>query len=546
MKIKELIKNSALFIKLNELLKQEAKRFISLELTASCLRIAYIEKAEAGFKLINYALQNINALSKEEIISSINNFLKTNNITEKEAFWCLSFPEDVIIKSMALPVVPKEEIAKAVKWHLKEDLPFDLKDANFDWQIVKEFRDEEGIKKYEIIFVVARLETINKYLSILEAAGLLPLRIGVTAFNYVGMIKESQKTLPIAILDIADRQTTLCIYKESKLNFIRELSFSSSKLTQSLVGKFKWDKGELDISLQQAENLKEEYGILKDENSILEGGIPALQFISLMRPHLEILARDLKQSFSYFATNLKEDSPSILYLTGEGSHLKNLDYYLNKELNLNVLMLGLHESVNTKLIEEGKLTKDYQQLSSVLGALLEGSCAVDLLPSEIKIKKIEFLEKISLRLIAITLGTIFLTSALFVNLQIQDYRNRFKNAKIHLQTISEMKAWNEKIKAIELLIDKIQSERIPAPGLLRLISSLVPSDIALRQLVLDQEKNTLILKGVVSGSPEIAEALLIKFTEKLEASLFSSEATLVSFAKADKLPEFEIKCDLAR
>jgi hypothetical protein len=133
-----------------------------------------------------------------------------------------------------------------------------------------------------------------------------------------------------------------------------------------------------------------------------------------------------------------------------------------------------------------------------------------------------------------------------VNLQIQDYRNRFKNAKIHLQTISEMKAWNEKIKAIELLIDKIQSERIPVPGLLRLISSLVPSDIALRLLVLDQEKNTLILKGVVSGSPEIAEALLIKFTQKIEASLFSSEATLVSFAKADKLPEFEIKCDLAR
>ena len=544
MKIRELVKNSAPFIKLSGLLKQEAKRFISLELTASRLKIAYLEKTELGFKLINYALQDISALSKEEIVGSINNFLKTNNISEKEVILSLSFPDDVIIKSITLPVVPKEEIAKAVKWHLKEDLPFDLKDATFDWQIVKEFRDDEEIKKYEIVFVVARLETINRYLSLINECGLLPLRIGAIPFNYTNILKRLQKNLPLAILDIAEKQTNLCIYKDAKLSFIRELGFSSSKLTQSLVGKFKWDKGELDISFQGAENLKEEFGILADENAILEGGIPAVQFISLLRPHLEILTRDLKQSFSYFASSLKEDSPATLYITGEGAGLKNLDNYLNKELNIPVVKFPIPETINTTLILVRQLTKDYNQLTSVLGGILEGSAAIDLLPSEIKIKKIEFLEKISLRLISIVLGAIFLTSSLFVNLQIQDYKSRLKNSKVHLQTISEVKAWKEKIGAIEALIGKIEAERVPVPSLLKLISSLTPSDVALKELILDQGKNTLFLKGIVSGNTDIAEALLIKFTQKIEASSFCSEATLVSFAKADKFQEFEIKCDL--
>jgi len=181
----------------------------------------------------------------------------------------------------------------------------------------------------------------------------------------------------------------------------------------------------------------------------------------------------------------------------------------------------------------------------VLGAVLSDSKAINLAPHRIKAQKAELIQKVSLRVLAVTVGLIFLVSFLIVKLQIRDYRNRLRLAKNHLETIKEIKVLQDSIAAREGLINKIQKGRVPVDRLLVLLSTIIPNEIVLDKFMLNQDKHLLTLRGYVFSSGKIAEAALVEFMTNLEATSFFSEARLVSSRKEHRAQLFEIQCDLA-
>lgn len=536
-------------MELIEIFKKKTKRFLSVDFGQTLTKIAYLESQEEGLKLLNYDFKKIMSPleKKTETVEFINDFIKKNYISQKEV--CLSISESdsdsIIIKPLILPVVPKEEISQAIKWQLKEEAPFDLKDALIDWQIIGEYLDEEGAKKIEIICILAKSEIIHKYLSIIDNCGLVPMRVSVSPFNYANILSHLSNNPPIvSVLDLGYKASILCVYRDNKLNFIRKLSFSSEKLTQSLTTVLALKEGEVELTSDKAEKIKETLGIPQDETLVLEDGIPAIYIISLIRPLLEGLVRELKRSFDYFSSNFKKEIPSILYLCGGGANIKNLNGYLNKELNIDVKQLPLPAALSVQSIPKERLSNDQNQLMSALGVALKGSGVINLLPEEVKAQRIELIERVSLRIVTIILGAIFLVSFFFIKFRIYDYRNRLKNARIHLQNIREIKLLKEKVDLREGLISKIQEKMVPVDGLLKLIGVIVPGNVILDELTLDQVTHTLVLKGTVSVGGESAISILTDFMKELEASPFFMEATLLTSRDVGGVHQFEIKTDL--
>ena len=81
-------------------------------------------------------------------------------------------------------------------------------------------------------------------------------------------------------------------------------------------------------------------------------------------------------------------------------------------------------------------------------------------------------------------------------------------------------------------------------GILKVLSNIVPREIFLDELILDQASHEIILRGVVSGGGQ-PETILTPFIGYIEASPFFTDATLVSSREKDGTHEFEIRCDLA-
>lgn len=534
-------------MKLIEILKKKTKRFLSIDFGQAFVKIAYLQSLGDNFIILNYDLKEIRSKEekRDEIVNFINNFLKTNSISEKETFLTLSDLESIIIKQLVLPAVPKEEIQEVIKWQLKGEVPFNIENAVLDWQIVKEYSDEDGTKKNIITCILAASEIINKNLSILGDCGLTPLRISSSPFNYAYILSHLQENPSvIAVLDMGYKDTTLCIYN-SKLNFIRNLAFSSHKLTQSLTATLISDRGKVELSYEKAEDIKKTFGIPAEKVGILKDNIQASQVISLMRPFLEELTRELKRSLEYFSSSPKEKSPSVFYITGGGANLKNLERYLGKELNINISKLPLPGCINTQKIDKEKLEKDQSQMMSAIGASLADSGGINLLPQELKTQKIEFIETVSLRVVTIILSAILLFSLFIFKFQERDYKKRLKTAQIHLQTIEGIRVLKQKIYLMQLAIDRIQKHRIPVDGLLKQISNIVPGNILLNELNLDTEGHVLILKGAVSASESVAQPVLTDFMKKIETSAFFSDVALVISKNIGGVQEFEIKCDLA-
>ena len=522
------------------------KGMLVIDLGHDSVKIAFGRSSARGAAIFSYDIKDI-SLSQDQAgkaIEFISNFLKMNNIEDKEASLTVSDLNAVTIKHLVLPAVPKQEILQAIKWQLKSEVPFDIDQAMLDWQIVKEYIDEEGAKKNDIICIYAPPGSMDKYISILASCGLEPVRISNASFNFGGVLKSLSKENAVeAVLDLGYAQAILSIYKDGRLGFVRSLPYSTDKLTRCLCAALATDKGPIELSYTDAEELKRSFGIPADENAVLKDNITAFHVISLMRPFLEGLTRELTRSFEYFASYLKEESPGTLYITGGGAKLKNLDVYLKKELGLRVELLPLPSFFDTSSLEQGKLKSDNSRMSGVFAAFLTYAQGIDLLPREIKARRLEFIEKISLRIVAIALSAIFLFSFFVVKFQSYDYKKRLKNARLHMESIAQIKALKQKIDSREALISKIENGKASVDGLLKVLSNLVPREIFLEELSLDQASGEIILKGIVSGGGP-PESILTPFIGQIEASSFFTDATLISSREKDGTHEFEIRCDL--
>ena len=150
-----------------------------------------------------------------------------------------------------------------------------------------------------------------------------------------------------------------------------------------------------------------------------------------------------------------------------------------------------------------------------------------------------------MRVVSVVVSVVFLVSLLFVRLQLRDYKDRLGHAQLHLQTIKEIKVLTKDVEEKESFIAQLRQGKIPAEGLLKLISTMVPAEIMLDELRLEQEKHKLFLKGTINARGEMIEKALAVFMEKMEASPFFMEVSLASSVKGEDAQQFEIRCDLA-
>ncbi len=535
--------------KLKLTLMKNGEKFISIELEKDSLKTAYLQALDDGLELLNYAIYELSESQEKyaQILIFLKRFLKENPVSRKEVYLTISDPGAVVLKHLVMPVVPGPEVLSAAKWQLQENFPFDLEQALLQWQVIREFEEADKVKKNELLFVIIKADVVDRMLSILDKCELNVLRISTSVFNYLNILKYSraEEVPPVsAIINISDDNASLHAFHAGKLVFCRELSFSFNKLLQSMTGVIISDDVKVTVTLQNAENIVKVLGIPGEDSAEVFEGIRVSRILPLMRPALESLVKDIVYSFNYIKFKFKEKGITDLYICGSVMALNKLDKYLTRALNMNISNLKMPGCISLpKMIKDKNTAEDLSGLFSVLGAVLENSDALYMADPRAKSKKIELFENIFLKVISLAGISILIYSFLFLALEIKDKEKKLKMANLNLQKINNIKPFKENIALLESLVNLDQRNKVPADGLLKIISVLTPKNAALEELTLEQAKARVVLKGIMSGTQGPEEAVLVKFIEELEASAFFKEAALVSFKKMEKYHEFEIICD---
>ncbi len=538
---------------MSELIITKVKKLLVIDCSATDIKIVYLESMAKGVEILAADSKKISAATLQDqtriIDDFIHVFLQENSVVTKNVVINVSTEESIFIKPVTLPSIPESEILNAAKWQLKEDMPFDIESALIDWQVIKEHVDHDGVKQNIFLFAVAREEVIKNYLDMLAPFKFDILAVTTTVFSYENLFRAFPAERPAAIaavLDIEQEYSTLSIYKNHHLALVRKLPLSWDKFTQALREVFVLEQEKIQLSIEEAETIKNTIGVPEDLSVRVKDHIYAIHIFTLIRPLLESLLRDMKLSFHYFRTNIEEETPALVYLGGYGARLKNLAKYLSRELGVSVQPFPLPEGIKAKMKNEEWFQSNRLALMGTLGAGLIDANSVNFLPDEIRLKK-ETRRQNAFWVLMVGLGVIgILFFFLMMQNQIFEYEDRLNNVQGNLSTVEEIKKLQAKIQRREALLDQVQKNTIPVHGLLKIISQLIPEDIVLSELRFDQDAHSLLLKGTASLGQERSQSLLTNFMEKLELSSFINEADLVSSRQTQGEEEFEIKCDIVR
>ncbi|MBI5144443.1 MAG: rod shape-determining protein, partial [Candidatus Omnitrophica bacterium] len=327
------------------------------------------------------------------------------------------------------------------------------------------------------------------------------------------------------------------------LEFVRYIPVGSGNITEAMTGSLTLENGSMELTKDEAEKLKMRLGI-SYEDEIVDKGITSRQILSLMRSTLERLSKEIKRSMDYYTQEYGAEPISAVYLIGGGALLKNLDRFLSEELNIQVKLLELPRSVD---ISKAHLNnKDSASLIPLISAVLGYKKCLNLLPHEYRQEKIEFIEKISLRMIAIIMGLILLASFLFIKFRAEDYKNRLKNATLQKTILDQIKDLQDRVVERSAFLSQARMSDIPLEYIMKELSIIIPPNVVLNSLGVNQKSKTLDVKGIIYEPRGLAEGILTKFMEAMERSRYFKDAQLASVQDAtigrEPSSSFEMSC----
>ncbi len=121
-----------------------------------------------------------------KIIAVFKEMFRKKNIQAKEATFCLA-GKDLIIRTFEMPLLPKEELGRAVNFEVKKYIPFKVEDLITDFQVKFDRRIHANL----VLFMGIKKEALDKYFSIAKQLNIKINTVEYSGFSILRCLKVS-------------------------------------------------------------------------------------------------------------------------------------------------------------------------------------------------------------------------------------------------------------------------------------------------------------------------------------------------------------------
>jgi len=436
---------------------------------------------------------------------------------------------DVFLKKIYIPVMPPNEIKKAVVWQAPSLLPYDLGKCIFNYKVIGRQKDREGKEKTAVLLGAMEKEKAEKIADFISRIGLLPVHFihPVTALELLlGLSSTGEE--PVLFLDSGPETSRLRVYKEAKFQFERLLELGEKDLDAALMNT--------GVSADRLDYFKKEYGMptIEDMDKAGTENIPVADMGRQARVFVEKLTIELRRALKQWVEEYQTGVVDMkMYLLGNLAHFRHLSTYLSNELGLEVTLanpssLGL-QVVNAQDSAEIDITR----LGYCLGGSLYKAEELDFLPLALKFRnKLERVKagvRISLAATAASMLLLYLITqsySFILNNNIKNKKSeltRLKNAGTEFATFQKTE---QRLFRQLAFYYSISGNQPLLTGVMKELTNIIPAGIIFEKLTLDGE--TLLLEGITRPSADnTPEASLSRFMKEIESSPFFQGAFLV-------------------
>lgn len=524
--------------KITQILKKNF--IIGLDIGSSSVKIAQFQSREDGLHLVRAELRDINytddGAREKETLSALRHLLRGVDIKKSKIIVAINCPQTAV-KKVAAPYMPKSELRQGIMLEAKNYFPFPIDDTFLDFEILGDLV-EKGVRKYEVLVAVSPKKTVENYLSLLGRAGIKPSSFVPYPYVFQKLaeqlhFKEDQVHY---FLIIGRSNSDLVVVKGDNLVFSRKIPVTGNDFTKAMTGVLVSDRGKTELSMEEAEKIKREIGIPReDESKIVDNKISTTQILSMLRAPLEQLVSEIQRCFDYYREEGRGGTVDSLILFGGGASLGGIIEFLSKELNIEVRLGDVLESLkidDRAVADKGKIS---YRLGLAVGAALTGRKGVNLLPPEIKEETKRVIKRGTLEGAATAIILILALTYIGMRIQLNNFQKRISVARLELSSLQDqLKKAEEEILANKILSDEPQWE-----DLFKEVSNLIPDTVHITNFKMDN--SIITMKGIVAA--EGGDQILAEFILTLEKGIFDNVKLVESKDLSEKAGiEFELKC----
>ena len=297
-----------------------------LDIGSTSIKIAQLEKVGDKYRLVAAGIMptpppGIASESESDLAAlsvAIKKLHQEARITTRKVVTAL--PEgEVYARVIELPPMSEGEVSSAIPWEAEQLVPQPLSEVTLDWQILAKGQAGQAPEQTKVFLVAAPKVLIQKYLRVLNMAGLEVAAIETELISATRALLNGASPTAM-VVDFGAKTTDLAIVKGGQVIFTRSLPTAGEAFTRAI-------STGLSLEEPQAEEYKRAYGL---EEKQLEGKIK-----KALDPVFQIVTSEIKKALASWKEKEKEPVTQII-LTGGSANLPQVSSAMTNLLGLEV------------------------------------------------------------------------------------------------------------------------------------------------------------------------------------------------------------------
>ncbi len=304
------------------------KSYLGIDVGTSSVKIVELKKEGGTLRLLTYGFAESIETEGIDWTEDVKYAAKVINKTLADAGTTTTnvvsaLPAFSVFSSIInLSSVDKKELASAVHWEAKKVIPLPLEDMVLDWKIVDDEENKKNKDDEKVLLTGAPKKLVKKYLDIFKEAKINLLSLETETFSLVRALLGNDKST-VMIVEIGSNTTDISIVRNSIPVLNRSIDLGGVTITKAICKS-------LNIGMNRAEQFKYDLGV--DQTKTSDSVIPKT-IINTLSPAIN----EVKYLLNLFQSKNNQKVEKIV-LSGGSSMLPNIDSYLAKVLDMNVIV----------------------------------------------------------------------------------------------------------------------------------------------------------------------------------------------------------------
>lgn len=549
------------------------RRIIGLDRSHDSLKYIVLQKKARGYHVVDFGCESFAEINKQQQSADELEHLKLKRLRETlgrkicqdDIVISAVSGLDVIYRVVQVPRMSKKELAEAVPWAVRKDLPFEVEQAMIDFEVLTA-KKESTFDKLQVATLATTDEHIQKHVQQFEALHILPAKITSASAAIWNVLLQSDacQEQNILVVEIGSSSSHLVFVKHGVLEFHREITMAGNDIIDAIANSFPLDfAGAQEPSEKALEILKSHDVIAGRRTGNAAEDLPLRDITANVRQVLDRLANEIRRSLDYYRQKYNTTQIDKLLLCGGGALIRSFDAYLAQAVGVRVEILN---PFSLKKIHGEKLNDELNRIGPRLvvacGLAIDRRHGLNLLPA--KYKTISRVRKVS-KIIRYFATAVFVALALstgYFSLQVRKITSDLSGLQAEYRKLQPIR---EQYRALSRRQEQLLQKRkaynakifvnTSARDHLLAISNLIPEKIALTSLAIEpvpqeegeKERKTGIefvsLRGIVFPDNALEGANLAAFLLELEESGYFQDIEIANQeVQADGTISFVIKC----